>query len=146
MRFMFGQRKEAGVAEKPGASANIIGASSTIRGEFQSAGSIRIEGALVGDVTTRSRLVMSEKALVTGNVFADSAEISGRVEGDVRIKGTLFLHEKAVIEGNIFTKRLVVELGAVFNGRCKMGDPSTEAMTKNKRSAVPEPLNTGKVP
>lgn len=116
------KNKEIKVVNKPNASANIIGSSSTIKGSFLSTGSIRIEGTLLGDVTTRSKLVMSEKAFLKGKILANDAEISGRVEGDVRIKGTLFLHEKAVIVGNIFTKKLVVELGAAFDGSCKMGD------------------------
>ena len=119
---MFRQNKKEKSIDKSHPSANIVGSNSTIRGEFFSRGSVRIEGSLEGNATTCSKLVMSESALVKGDVLAHDAEISGRVEGEVRVKGTLFLHEKAVVSGNIFTKKLVIELGATFNGSCKMGD------------------------
>ena len=137
---MFSQVKEVRASEKAKASANIVGSNSTIKGEFSSNGSIRIEGVLIGDVTTRSKLVMSDKALVKGNILADRAEIAGRVEGEIKVKDTLILHEKAVIEGNIFTKRLVVELGATFNGSCKMGDFLPDIELKEERHVVAESL------
>ena len=119
--FNGNNKKESKQSEKI-PSTNIISKESVIQGEFQSKGSIRIEGALVGNLVTQSKLIMSETASLKGDITAENAEISGRVEGTIQVKDTLVLHEKAVIEGDIMVAKLVVVAGALLRGQCKMDE------------------------
>ena len=49
------------------------------------------------------------------------ANIEGRVEGQLEVKEMLILKKTAIINGDITTRKLVVEEGAVFNGKIVMG-------------------------
>jgi cytoskeletal protein CcmA (bactofilin family) len=47
-------------------------------------------------------------------------EISGTVNGTISIESLLTLKSTAVVEGDISTNKLVIEVGAKFNGNCHM--------------------------
>lgn len=101
--------------------SNIIGKETTLEGSIASAGNVRIEGMVNGDLTAKEKLVLGNEAVVKGNVVARSAEIAGRIEGNIEISEVLTLRQSAVINGDILTNKLVVEPGATFNGGCRMG-------------------------
>ena len=44
----------------------------------------------------------------------------GKLEGCLYVKDTLTLKDTCTVTGDLHIKRLVVELGARFNGACKM--------------------------
>ena len=69
------------------------------------------------------RAVVSECGLLQGTLTADEVMISGKVEGDIIVKQKSLLGSTAQFTGNIETSRLVVEEGAMLNGKCQMGKP-----------------------
>ena len=102
-------------------SNNIIGEGSTLTGNLNSSGNIRLEGKVKGDITSSSKVACGETSIVDGNVTADNAEIAGKVTGKVTINDLLILKSSAKIQGDISTNNLVIESGASFNGACAMG-------------------------
>ena len=102
-------------------SNNIIGEGSTLTGNLNSSGNIRLEGKVKGDITSSSKVACGETSLVDGNVTADNAEIAGKVTGKVTVNDLLILKSSAKIQGDISTNNLVIESGASFNGACAMG-------------------------
>ena len=102
-------------------SNNIIGEGSTLTGNLNSSGNIRLEGKVKGDITSSSKVACGETSIVDGNVTADNAEIAGKVTGKVTVNDLLILKSSAKIQGDISTKNLVIESGASFNGACAMG-------------------------
>ena len=54
------------------------------------------------------------------NIICENIDLWGKVDGGVFVKDTLALKEGCVVNGNLHIKRLSVELGATFNGNCKM--------------------------
>ena len=52
-----------------------------------------------------------------GNITAQNANIEGEVKGKIEISELLVLKAAAIINGDIVTGKLVVEPGAVFNGK-----------------------------
>lgn len=102
-------------------SNNIIGEGSTLTGNLNSSGNIRLEGKVKGDITSSSKVACGETSIVDGNVTADNAEIAGKVTGKVTVKDLLILKSSAKIQGDISTNNLVIESGASFNGACAMG-------------------------
>ena len=81
---------------------------------------IRIDGVVNGNVFTPKRLVVGPKAVINGNVCADSVDCFGKINGDVVVKTTLTIKDKASIIGSIETAALSVELGAFVSGKCSM--------------------------
>ena len=115
-------------------SSNIIGKGTTLEGNLNTTGNIRIEGRLIGSITTKAKLVLGGTAWVKGNILAQSAEIGGEVEGTVEVAGLLTLKPTAIVQGDIITNKLIFEEGARFNGKCKM--PTVEENSKNKQANV----------
>ncbi|WP_407659054.1 bactofilin family protein [Marivirga aurantiaca] len=102
-------------------SSNTVGKGTTINGDIETFGNIRIDGRVVGNIKTKSKLVLGSTSHIEGNVLSQNAEIEGEVKGVVEITELLVLKPSAVVHGDIITNKLVVESGATFNGSCKMG-------------------------
>ena len=82
---------------------------------------MRLEGDVVGDISSSSKVACGETSFVDGNVIAENAELAGKVSGKVTVKELLILKSTAKIYGDISTNNLIIESGANFNGACSMG-------------------------
>lgn len=109
-----------GAAEQSG-SINIIGQGTTIEGQINAAGDLRIDGTIIGSVTSKAKVVIGSTGQVQGDVVCQNADISGTVKGKTTVGELLFLKSTARINGDIITGKLVVEVGASFSGNCHMG-------------------------
>jgi cytoskeletal protein CcmA (bactofilin family) len=105
----------------PSTSINLIGAGTVIKGEVKSNGDIRVDGTIIGSVTSKAKVVVGATGKVEGDIFCQNADISGAIKGKTAVTEMLFLKNTAVINGDIHTGKLVVEVGAAFTGNCNMG-------------------------
>ena len=101
-------------------SANTIQQGTSIDGNIVSNGSIRIDGKLVGNLTTKAKVVVGKTGHIIGNIICQNASIEGKVQGNLLVDEMLDLRATAVIDGDIKLSKFVVEPSAVFNGNCKM--------------------------
>jgi cytoskeletal protein CcmA (bactofilin family) len=101
-------------------SHNILGNGTTVEGSIATAGNLRIDGKIIGAITSKAKLILGPNAWVKGNIIAQNADVEGAVEGTIDVSGLLTLKRTAVIKGDISTGKLVFEEGAKFNGKCKM--------------------------
>lgn len=97
-----------------------ISAGTTVKGEISSAGDIRIDGTFEGRIFSKGKVVVGEKAVITGDVVCTNADFWGKMKGNFYVKDTLSLKSSSQIDGDLRIKRLQVELEAKFNGACKM--------------------------
>jgi len=118
---MFTSKEDHKVAEEISNSSNIIGKGTKLEGDIETFGNIRIEGKVVGNVKTKSKIALGQSSHVEGNILAQNAEVAGEVRGRLEVTDVLILKPTAVINGDIVTNKLIVETGATFNGGCKMG-------------------------
>lgn len=102
-------------------SINIIGKGTKIVGDITSAGDVRIDGLLTGNIVISGKLVLGPNGIVDGNITSVNAELEGEVKGIVNITETLSLKSTAKINGDIITTKLMIEPGALFTGSCNMG-------------------------
>lgn len=130
----FFPKKEAIAAPN---SMNQFGAGTVLSGDLTSESDVRIDGKVVGNVTTKAKLVVGASGIVDGNVICQNAYIEGRVNGKVTVTDLLVLRETAYVDGDISIKKLVVEDGATFNGRCVMGTPAVMSMDAKTEKAEP---------
>ncbi len=129
-------KDEKKVAEELSNSSNIIGKGTTLEGNIEAYGNIRVEGRVVGSIVTKSKVALGQSSKVDGNILAQNAEVAGEVKGVVEVSDLLLLKTSAVIHGDIITNKLIVESGATFNGGCKMGVTIKEIQIgKNGKSA-----------
>ncbi|SEJ31693.1 protein CcmA, bactofilin family [Cyclobacterium xiamenense] len=102
-------------------SSNLVAVGTVIVGNIGSQGNIRVEGTVEGSLDSQQKIIIGESAKVNGDVKAADVEISGQVNGDIHCEESLFLKKTALIIGDIYTKKLIIENGAEFNGKCNMG-------------------------
>jgi len=100
----------------------IISRGVKIEGKITSNGSIRIDGEIQGDIFSENNISIGEDAKVNGQINANVITIGGKVRGIVRAKDKLILDSNSNLKGDIYTKNLVIEEGAKFDGKSKMGD------------------------
>ncbi len=110
------------VTEELTNSSNTIGKGTTVEGNIETYGNLRIDGKVIGNIITKSKLVLGQTSHVDGNILAQNAEVFGEVKGKIEVSDLLTLKSSSVIHGDILTSKLVVETGAKFNGGCKMGN------------------------
>ena len=99
----------------------LIGAGTSISGDVNFSGGLRVDGEIKGNVTAvgegASTLVVSEQAVIEGQVSVVHLVINGTVRGPVTSKGFLELQPKARIYGDIQYHSIEMHLGAVVEGR-----------------------------
>lgn len=114
-------KDEKKVAEEISNSSNTIGKGTTVEGNIETYGNLRIDGRVIGNIITKSKLVLGQSSQVEGNILAQNAEVFGEIKGKIEVSDLLTLKSSSMIHGDILTSKLIVETGAKFNGGCKMG-------------------------
>jgi cytoskeletal protein CcmA (bactofilin family) len=97
-----------------------IGEGTRILGDMSVEHDLRVEGAIKGQVSVGGTLVLSVTGSIEGDVVARGAALAGRLVGNVRVQEKLVLEEKSVLQGDLIARELVVQEGAIFQGKCSM--------------------------
>lgn len=118
---MFNSKSKLSFDATTSGGSTLIGAGTTITGDLESQGDIRIDGILKGNLKGKSKIIIGSDAMVNGNIEGMQADIMGHVTGTIKIQDLLYLHGKAEVNGDIYAGKLQVEPTAVFNGKCHMG-------------------------
>lgn len=118
MIAMFVNKKTEKLPEARNNSFNLIAAGTEITGDIITAGDLRIDGRITGNVSCTAKLVVGQDGEINGNINCHSGEISGTVQGQIHAKEILQLNQSALIQGDIEAMRFIVEDGASINGKC----------------------------
>lgn len=129
---MFNPKNQLKAESNPN-SLNLINAGTEIRGDIISNGDVRIDGILKGTVHTKARLVIGSTGVIEGDIKAQNADVSGNIKGNISVDDLLSLKSTAKIHGDIITRKLIVETGGEFNGKCQMRTGGNET-SKNAGS------------
>lgn len=119
-------------------SSNLIAQETIIIGDIVTQGNIRIEGRVEGALKSKNKVVIGDSAHVTGDMHALEAEVSGHIDGGIHCQGTLYLKKTAYINGDINATKLIIENGAVFNGKCHMSEQVKPQEPINNHNGTPE--------
>jgi cytoskeletal protein CcmA (bactofilin family) len=99
---------------------NMIGAGTVVEGKIRSQGSVRIDGKVIGEVIATEMLAVGLSGEVEGNVTGKNIVIGGKVRGAVSAADKIVFESKSVVRGDVRATRLVIDEGAVFDGRVSM--------------------------
>lgn len=97
-----------------------ISTGTVIKGEINSPNDIRIDGVFEGKIFSKGRVVVGEQAEIKGDIVCDNVDFWGKMTGSLFVRDTLTLKDTCSVNGDLHVQRLVVELGAHFDGTCKM--------------------------
>lgn len=99
----------------------LIGSGTIVEGGINSQESICIEGTVRGGkIVTEGNVIVSEKARVDADIFADTVVLSGEVNGNIIARSKLEITTKGKLRGDIRTGSLVIAEGVLFEGKCQM--------------------------
>ena len=105
---------------------SLIAQGSRIEGNLKFTEGMRVDGEVAGNTSATTEqpsiLVISEAAVVEGELRADHIIINGRVRGNVHAKELLELQPQARIEGDVYYKALEMHRGATITGQLKPTD------------------------
>ena len=111
----------------------LIGVTTEMKGDIAFSGGLRIDGKIKGNITARaddnSTLVLSENAVVTGDVSVPHMIVNGKIKGNVRSDERLELQSKAEINGDVTYKVLEIAAGAQLNGTMTRVNEKAEVVT-----------------
>jgi cytoskeletal protein CcmA (bactofilin family) len=89
-------------------------------GRLESSGTFRVDCAVKGTLVSDETLVLGEHAAIEGKIEGNYVIIAGRFDGIVHARGKVEIQTKAIVTGEIHTPCLIMEPGAIFDGRCHM--------------------------
>lgn len=118
-----------------GNGTTLISAGTTIKGDISSNSDLRIDGTIIGNISSSAKIVIGSSGVVEGDLNGNHADLVGKVSGTIRVKELLQLRGECVVNGNIYAGRLQVEPTATFNGQCHMGANVVD-MTSNEIAAA----------
>ena len=114
--FMFGRK------------GTVIAEGLKIVGSITAEGLVEVNGQVEGELQCTS-LIISPKASIRGAIRAARVVVSGRVEGPIQ-GGAVVLKPRALVLGDIQTESLIIENGAVFEGRSLRAEASNLSQTE----------------
>ena len=99
----------------------LIGAETRIEGDIHFSGGLRVDGAILGNVSesnaSPSSLILSEHGRIEGAVSASKCVINGKVIGLVKSNQFIELQAKAHVTGDVYYRSLEMHTGAVIEGK-----------------------------
>jgi len=98
----------------------VVGVGARLEGNVVSAGSLRIDGQVKGQINADGDVTLSPQSQVEADIRAQNVSVAGRFKGNIAVKGKAHLARGGRVDGNITSKTLVVEEGGIFHGQSIM--------------------------
>ena len=108
----------------------LIGSSTSVQGDIEFSGGLRIDGRVTGNVRVvpgaKASLSISEHGVIEGSVEAPQVVLNGSVNGDIVASDRVVLGAKARVRGNVSYGVIEMALGAEITGRLIPGNAPEE--------------------
>lgn len=116
-----------------GETFSVIGSGTVITGDVTTEGTIRIDGKIVGNLSTQADAAIGLTGVIEGSVDARNITVAGKVVGTLTAAKKLILEGQSILKGDLRTVRLVVDEGAMFDGRSSMASGPGTSPSSNPR-------------
>ena len=104
----------------PGGLTAFIDQGSEFEGKLSFRDTVRIDGRFRGEISSENTLIVGESGEIEATIRSQTISVSGSVDGDIHAEKKVVLHKTARVNGDVQTASLVMEDGAVLNGRVAM--------------------------
>ena len=107
----------------------LIGEGTVIEGVISFEGGLHVVGTINGGAMSedkQSLLIVSENALITGDVKVSHLIVNGQIDGDVHVSGKVELFDQARINGDVHYNLLELPVGAEVNGKLIRKEEKTQ--------------------
>jgi cytoskeletal protein CcmA (bactofilin family) len=122
--------------------SSVIGTGSIWQGNFQTDGSVRLDGKVSGEVKAAGTVHMTKGAQVNAVVQARFVVVGGTFDGQIYCSEHLELMPTSHVKGSMTTPQISVGEGAFIDGEIHMVEESAPAAQPKQQFAAVKPLNS----
>ena len=122
-----------------------IGPRMSLEGKLIFEGSVQLDGHLKGTIEGEEGLIfVGEEAVIHADILVQSASVNGEVRGNIRATERIELHPTARVFGDLSAPVVLIDAGAVFEGKCRISPKVDVAGQDTGLSEIPtrEKANT----
>ena len=98
----------------------MIGPDAIIKGPMELEQGLIVYGKIYGDIATNGQVRVAKNGLVDGNIIGSNIHIGGTVSGNIKSRNQVTLKKSCVLKGDISYRKLHIEDGAQFEGKCDL--------------------------
>ena len=125
---------------------SLLGEGVELTGELSFTHGLRVDGIVRGKVRSEGCLVIGVKGKVEAEVIIQRISINGEFRGAIHAVDRVEIHKDGRVYGEIYTPCLIIEAGALFEGKCNMSDQKTlRSEEKSQLKAVETSPDTSKL-
>ena len=98
----------------------MVGADAVIDGPIILKQGIIVYGTVKGTVRTNGPVRIAENGTVKGDIYGSDIKVGGTVSGNLIADGQVILGQNSILNGDIVYRKLLIEDGAKFSGKCDL--------------------------
>ncbi len=117
---------------------SLLGEGVELQGELSFAHGLLVDGVVRGRIRSDSCIIIGPKGRVEAEMGIRRVSIEGEFHGTIHASERVEIHNEGKVCGDIFTPCLIIEAGALFEGKCNMNDQQSipaGAETNEEQSA-----------
>lgn len=101
---------------------SVLGEGVELEGTLAFTSGLRVDGALRGRVTSEGYLQIGPRGKIEADVRVRRISINGEFRGVLRASDRVEIHREGRVCGEVYTPCLIIEAGALFDGKCNMSE------------------------
>ncbi len=105
----------------------MIGADAVVFGDIELQEGLIIYGTVHGSIRTKGPIRISMTGNIKGDVFASDIHLEGEVNGNITVEDRAVLGSRSKLKGDLIYRKLLIEEGAQFEGKCDLNVGRKEA-------------------
>jgi cytoskeletal protein CcmA (bactofilin family) len=110
---------------------SLLGEGVEIIGEVTLNSGLRVDGVIKGKVRSEAALVIGPEGKIDAEANVRRISINGEFRGIIRASDRVEIHRDGKVYGEIYSPCLIIEAGAIFEGRCNMSDRKAPKQDEN---------------
>jgi len=87
-----------------------------LEGDVESLSDVRVDGSILGNVSSQRKVMIGEKGKITGNIRAQEVCVMGVMTGDIVVEGLAKIGSTGKYKGKIVSASIEIEPGADVEG------------------------------
>jgi cytoskeletal protein CcmA (bactofilin family) len=125
---------------------SILAEGTEMTGEITFSQGLRVDGLVRGQIRSEACLDIGPDGRVEAEVRIRRVSISGEFRGVIHASDRVEIHKEGKVYGDIFTPCLIIEAGALFEGKCNMSEKDLAATAQAAPAEVEAPKDTSETP
>ena len=112
-------------------TVTVLGSKTVFKGVLDFKNTLCIDGKFEGKVKTSGELIVAEEGTILADIEAGIVICKGKIRGNIIASQRVEIHSTGKILGDVLSPSLMIEVGAVFNGKSYMPEYQREEVLKD---------------